>query len=139
VKILCVTSCYTGLVHTYLASEALTQAGENLGLDVLVETQGSAGSAPFTVEEIVEADGVLFATDIEVVGRERFADKPYLESSLRDVISAPVAVLGRLVSLIGDGAIEKVPSEMPATHVNKDAPVHNAQRGFWSTLFGRGH
>lgn len=114
-------------------------SGETLGLDVFVETQGSAGSKPFTAEEIVDADGVLFATDIEVFGRERFADKPYLDSGLRDVIRAPAAVLGRLVSLIGDEAIEKVPSELPETQFIKDAPVHNAQRGFWSTLFGRRH
>ncbi len=78
-KIVCVTSCITGIAHTYMAAEALEQAGKKLGHEVLVETQGSAGSNPLKQEVIDAADAVIFAVDLEVKDRNRFNGKPYIQ------------------------------------------------------------
>ncbi len=87
-KFVCVTSCITGIAHTYMAAEALEQAGKKLGHEVLVETQGSAGSNPFKQDVIDSADGVIFAVDLEVNGRDRFAGKPYLQVGVAKAINA---------------------------------------------------
>jgi len=72
--IVCVTSCITGIAHTYMAAEALEQAGKKLGHNVMVETQGSAGSNPFSQEVVDSADAVIFAVDLEVQGKDRFTE-----------------------------------------------------------------
>ena len=72
-KFVAVTSCPTGIAHTYMAAEALEQAGKAAGHEVQVETQGSAGSTPLDPAIIEAADGVIFAADLEVREKERFA------------------------------------------------------------------
>jgi len=78
-KIVAVTSCITGIAHTYMAAEALEQAAKKAGYEITVETQGSAGSSPMKQSTIDEADVVIFATDLEVKDRARFAGKPFLQ------------------------------------------------------------
>ena len=63
-----VTACPTGIAHTYMAAEALEAAAERAGVDIAVETQGSAGSTPLARETIAAADAAIFAVD---VGRPR--------------------------------------------------------------------
>ena len=62
------TACPTGIAHTYMAAEALEAAAERAGVDIHVETQGSAGSTPLPRDVIAAADAVIFAVD---VGRPR--------------------------------------------------------------------
>ncbi len=80
-KFVAVSSCPTGIAHTYMAAEALEQAGRAAGHDVQVETQGAAGSTPLDPQVIADADGVIFAADLEVKDRERFAGKPVVVRS----------------------------------------------------------
>ena len=134
-KILCVTSCFSGIVSTYLATEALNLAGEQLGHEILIETQGAAGSAPFVETDIDQADGVIFAVDVPVVGRDRFVGKPYLEGELAPAIHAPRDLIERLVTHITDGTAKLVAVESAAPSV----PVgSSSERGFLAKLFGRG-
>ena len=136
-KILCVTSCFSGIVSTYLATEALNLAGEQLGHEILIETQGAAGSAPFVETDIDQADGVIFAVDVPVVGRDRFVGKPYLEGELAPAIHAPRDLIERLVTHISDGTAKLVAVESAATAAA--APVgSSSERGFLAKLFGRG-
>ncbi|ATB35174.1 PTS system, fructose-specific IIB component / PTS system, fructose-specific IIC component [Cystobacter fuscus] len=66
-RIVAVTACPTGVAHTFMAAEALLQAGRGLGYPLRVETQGSVGAQDaLTAEEIREADVVILACDIEV-------------------------------------------------------------------------
>ena len=65
-KIVAVTSCPTGIAHTYMAAEALEGAGRDAGHEIDVETQGSAGASPLPPETIAAADVVIFAADVEV-------------------------------------------------------------------------
>jgi PTS system fructose-specific IIC component len=74
-KIVAVTACPTGVAHTFMAAEALTQAGRGLGYPIRVETQGSVGAQDaLTPEEIRDAEVVILAADIEV-NTARFAGK----------------------------------------------------------------
>jgi fructose PTS system EIIBC or EIIC component len=89
-KFVAVTSCPTGIAHTYMAAEALEQAAADSGDEMHVETQGSAGSDPLDPQIIADADAVIFAADVEVRGRERFAGKPLIQSGVkRPISSAP--------------------------------------------------
>ncbi|OWY81313.1 fructose-specific PTS transporter subunit EIIC [Rhodococcus sp. BUPNP1] len=87
--IVAVTACPTGIAHTYMAADALSAAGERAGVTVRVETQGSSGSTPLPAEVIAGADAVIFATDVGVKGRERFAGKPVIASGVKRAINEP--------------------------------------------------
>jgi PTS system fructose-specific IIC component len=138
VKILCVTSCFSGIVSTYLATEALNLAGEQLGHEILIETQGAAGSAPFVETDIDQADGVIFAVDVLVVGRDRFVGKPYLEGELAPAIHTPRDLIERLVTQITDGTAKLVAVESSAPDAPTVAVEPPSERGFLAKLFGRG-
>ena len=71
-KIVAVTSCITGIAHTYMAAEALEQAAKKLGYEITVETQGSAGSTAMPQATIDAADFCLFANDLDVKDVARF-------------------------------------------------------------------
>lgn len=74
-KLVAVTACPTGVAHTFMAAEALTQAAKGLGYPLRVETRGSVGAQDvLTPEEIREAEVVILACDIEV-DSSRFAGK----------------------------------------------------------------
>lgn len=80
-RIVAVTACPTGVAHTFMAAEALEEAGRGLGHHIRVETQGSVGAQNQLSEaEIAEADVVLLACDIEV-NDERFAGKRIYRTS----------------------------------------------------------
>ena len=82
-----VTSCPTGIAHTYMAAESLENAARAAGHEIIVETQGSAGSTPLTAAQIAEADAVIFAHDVEVKERARFAGKPTVDVGVKKAIS----------------------------------------------------
>ncbi|MCI0510132.1 PTS system D-fructose-specific IIB component (F1P-forming) (Frc family) /PTS system D-fructose-specific IIC component (F1P-forming) (Frc family) [Chromohalobacter marismortui] len=80
-RIVAVTACPTGVAHTFMAAEALEEAGRGLGHHIRVETQGSVGAQNQLSEaEIADADVVLLACDIEV-DDERFAGKRIYRTS----------------------------------------------------------
>ncbi|MFI6365051.1 fructose-specific PTS transporter subunit EIIC [Nocardia sp. NPDC050630] len=87
--IVAVTACPTGIAHTYMAADSLVAAGDRAGVTVHVETQGSSGSTPLSAETIAAASAVIFATDVGVRGRERFAGKPVVESGVKRAINEP--------------------------------------------------
>ena len=80
------TACPTGIAHTYMAAEALEAAAERAGVDISVETQGSAGSTPLARDTIAAADAVIFAADVGVRDRQRFAGKPVVASGVKRAI-----------------------------------------------------
>ena len=74
-RLVAVTSCPTGIAHTFMAAEGIQTAAKALGHDVRVETQGSVGARDaLTAAEIAAADIVLIAAD-KGVDRARFAGK----------------------------------------------------------------
>ena len=71
-----ITSCPTGIAHTFMAAEALQKAARGLGHAIKIETQGSVGSQnTLTDEDIAAADAVVIAADTKV-DTSRFAGKP---------------------------------------------------------------
>ncbi|MCZ4518441.1 fructose-specific PTS transporter subunit EIIC [Rhodococcus ruber] len=91
--IVAVTACPTGIAHTYMAADSLVAAGERAGVTVHVETQGSSGSTPLDPSIIAGAEAVIFATDVGVKGRERFAGKPVISSGVKRAINEPDVML----------------------------------------------
>ena len=138
-KFVCVTSCITGIAHTYMAAEALEQAGKKLGHEVLVETQGSAGSNPFKQDVIDAADGVIFAVDLEVNGRDRFNGKPYLQVGVAKAINGAPALIEQLIAQINDGTAAKVGDAAPAKAASASSDGEPKKKGLFGGLFGGGH
>jgi len=96
-KIVAVTACPTGIAHTYMAAEQLEKSARAAGHQIKVETQGAMGiENELSAQEIREAEVVLFAVDIEVERRERFAGKRLVEVRVSEAIKNPKAVLERL-------------------------------------------
>ncbi|HEY9879212.1 MAG TPA: PTS fructose-like transporter subunit IIB [Leptolyngbyaceae cyanobacterium] len=78
-----ITSCPTGIAHTFMAAEALKQGAARLGHDIKVETQGSVGAKnQLTDEDIARADAVVIAADTHV-DTARFGGKPLYETSTK--------------------------------------------------------
>jgi len=99
-RIVAVTSCPTGIAHTYMAAEALEQTAREAGHTITVETQGAAGATPIPPEEIAAADVVIFAADVEVRGRERFAGKPTVTAGVKKAINDSPALLAQAEQLL---------------------------------------
>ena len=107
-QLVAVTACPTGIAHTYMAADALVAAGKRAGVDVVVETQGSSGSTPLPAEVIAEADAVIFATDVGVKGRERFAGKALVASGVKRAISDPDAMVSEALQAASDPRAARV-------------------------------
>jgi PTS system fructose-specific IIC component len=139
-KIVCVTSCITGIAHTYMAAEALEQAGKKMGHDIKVETQGSAGSNPFKQSEIDSADAVIFAVDLEVKDRDRFNGKPYVEVPVAKAMHGAQALVTQLLESIENGTAKKVgegSSAKAEKEKKADKPASEKKGGFLGGLFGK--
>ncbi|WP_455136095.1 PTS fructose transporter subunit IIC [Thermophilibacter sp.] len=81
-RIVAVTTCPTGVAHTYMAAEAIKEAAERLGHSIRVETQGALGSEDtLTADEIAQADLVLIAAG-KGVNKDRFVGKRLYEADV---------------------------------------------------------
>ena len=87
VKILAVTSCPTGIAHTYMAAEGLEKAAKAKNCYIKVETRGSGGAKNvLTDKDIEEADFIIIAADAKVP-MERFDGKKFIERQVSDGIN----------------------------------------------------
>lgn len=94
-----VTSCPTGIAHTFMAAEALRKAAEVLGHQIKVETQGSVGAKNvLTPEEIEQADAVIIAADA-YVDNLRFAGKRLYETSTKEALHNGIAAIEAALAL----------------------------------------
>ena len=101
-SIVAITACPTGIAHTYMAADYLVAAGKEAGVTVHIEPQGSSATTPFTQEQIDGADAVIFATDVGVKGRERFAGKPVVESGVKRAINEPDVMISEALAVADD-------------------------------------
>ncbi|MGP3989553.1 fructose-specific PTS transporter subunit EIIC [Streptomyces sp. 3N207] len=94
-RIVAVTSCPTGIAHTYMAAESLERAAEESASSTVmtVETQGSAGFQRLDPSVIAAADAVIFAHDVEVRERGRFAGKPTVDVGVKAAINRPAELI----------------------------------------------
>lgn len=97
-EILAITSCPTGIAHTYMSAEALEKMGEQLGHKVKVETHGSSGvKNKFTKEEIKNAKAVIIAADTKI-DLSRFDGKKLIKAKVADGINRPQELIERVLS-----------------------------------------
>ena len=101
-SVVAITACPTGIAHTYMAADALKMAAERAGVQLTVETQGSSGSTPLSAETISGADAVIFATDVGVKDRQRFAGKPVIASGVKRAINEPDTMIAEAVAAAGN-------------------------------------
>ena len=98
-NIVAVTACPTGIAHTYMAAEQLEKAAKALGHQIKVETQGSMGlENEITEKDVREAGLVIFAVDIAVERRERFAKLKVVEVTVQEAIKNPRGVIEKAVA-----------------------------------------
>ena len=88
-----ITSCPTGVAHTYMAQEALEKGAQVLGHEVKIETQGSVGADNvLTAEDIARADVVIIAADTNV-DPARFVGKRLYRTGTKAAINDAVQVI----------------------------------------------
>ncbi|WP_433859906.1 fructose-specific PTS transporter subunit EIIC [Streptomyces kronopolitis] len=92
------TACPTGIAHTYMAAEKLTQAAHALGHEIKVETQGSIGAEnALSDNDVRDADAVIIAADKDV-DRSRFTGKRVLSVGVAEGIRHPEQLIERVRS-----------------------------------------
>ena len=114
-RILAVTSCPTGIAHTYMAAEGLEKAARAAGCFIKVETRGSGGAKNvLTDQEIKEADCIIVAADAKVP-MDRFHGKKLIECQVSDGISKAGQLISRAMS--GDVPVYQAGSPSAASSV----------------------
>ncbi|MGP5673002.1 PTS fructose transporter subunit IIABC [Brachybacterium alimentarium] len=108
--LLAITSCPTGIAHTYMAAESLENAAKDKGVELHVETQGSGGITPFTEEQIAAASALIVAADVNISGRERFAGLPLVEHPVKRAISHGSEMIDEAVAATTDPSARRVPT-----------------------------
>ncbi|GAA1885853.1 fructose-specific PTS transporter subunit EIIC [Paeniglutamicibacter psychrophenolicus] len=109
-KIVAVTACPTGIAHTYMAADSLAQTAEEMGVEFAVETQGSSGSTPLPKSVIDAADAVIFAVDVDVRDRSRFAGKPLIQVPVKRGIDEPAKLINDAIAASKDPHARRVPA-----------------------------
>jgi len=122
-----VTSCPTGIAHTFMAAEALKKSAAALGHEIRVETQGSVGAKSLlTGEEIERADAVIVAADAHV-DTARFAGKRLVQTSTK-------AALHDGQKLIREALALPVPPAGPADSAKPQKPRSAGRTGPYKHL-----
>ena len=118
VKILAVTSCPTGIAHTYMAAEGIEKAAKAKECAVKVETRGSGGAKNvLTAKEIEEADGIIVAADAQVP-LDRFDGKKVIICQVSDGISKADELVDRVIN-----------GDVPVDHAANGAEVKESNSG----------
>ncbi|MDN3481367.1 fructose-specific PTS transporter subunit EIIC [Arthrobacter sp. APC 3897] len=103
-----VTACPTGIAHTYMAADSLAAAAAERGIDLQVETQGSAGSTPLDPSVIRNAEAVIFATDVDVRDKGRFAGLPVVAGPVKRGIDEPGVMIDEALAAAKDPNARRV-------------------------------
>lgn len=96
-KIVAVTSCPSGVAHTYMSAESLELSAKKFGIEIKVETQGSSGiDNELSSKEIEEATCVILTNDVEIRNMERFKGKKVVRMSVSDIIKKSDALIKKI-------------------------------------------
>ena len=99
-KVVAVTSCPTGIAHTYMAAEGLEKAADKAGIKIKIETRGSSGAKNvLTDEDIAAADCVIVTADSKVP-MDRFKGKKVIQRKVADGINKADELMG----IVKDGS-----------------------------------
>ncbi|MDI3240982.1 fructose-specific PTS transporter subunit EIIC [Arthrobacter sp. AL08] len=108
-RLVAVTACPTGIAHTYMAADSLVAAAKEIGVDLQVETQGSSGAKPLDPAVIAAADAVIFAVDVDVRGKERFAGLPVINAPVKRGIDEPEKMVHEALAAAENPNARRVP------------------------------
>ena len=131
-----VSSCPTGIAHTYMAAEALEQAGKERGVTVSIEGQGSGKIDWLDPALIKRADAVVFAHDLPVKGRDRFAGKPMVDVGVKAAVNDAGALIDQALAAMKDPDAVRVPAGGEAADDAEEENVHWARRLQRSVMTG---
>ncbi len=133
-KIVAITSCPTGIAHTFMAAEALQRGAEALGHSIKVETQGSVGAQnALTPADIAEAELVIVAADAKV-DLSRFAGKPLYETSTNAAIRDAQGVVKNALAEAGVGSPSTATPAAPATPGKRIVAITSCPTGIAHTF-----
>lgn len=130
-RLVAVTACPTGIAHTYMAADSLVAAAQEAGVDLQVETQGSSGAKPLDPAVIAAADAVIFAVDVDVRGKERFAGKPVINAPVKRGIDEPAKMVQEALAAATDPHARRVPhfgAEEQAERAEAEKGEHIGQK-----------
>jgi PTS system fructose-specific IIC component len=130
-RLVAVTACPTGIAHTYMAADSLVAAAREAGVDLQVETQGSSGAKPLDPAVIAAADAVIFAVDVDVRGKERFAGKPVINAPVKRGIDEPDKMVQEALAAADNPRAHRVPhfgAEEQAEHEAEEKGEHIGQK-----------
>ncbi len=134
-RILAVTSCPTGIAHTYMAAEGLEKAARAKGCSIKVETRGSGGAKNVLTEaEIEQADCIIVAADAKVP-MDRFHGKKLIECQVSDGISKADSLVERAMK--GDAPVYQAGNISEAKTVNTSGGA--AHRIYMQLMNGVSH
>ena len=131
-----VSSCPTGIAHTYMAAEALEQAGKERGVTVSIEGQGSGKIDWLDPDLIRRADAVVFAHDLPVKGRDRFAGKPMVDVGVKAAVNDAGALVDQALAAMKDPNAVRVPAGGDKADDAEEGNVHWARRLQRSVMTG---
>ena len=131
-----VSSCPTGIAHTYMAAEALEQAGKERGVTVSIEGQGSGKIDWLDPALVKRADAVVFAHDLPVKGRDRFAGKPMVDVGVKAAVNDAGALVDQALAAMEDPNAARVPEGGDAADDAEEENVHWARRLQRSVMTG---
>ncbi|MHA6910718.1 PTS fructose transporter subunit IIC [Ralstonia pseudosolanacearum] len=130
-RIVAITSCPTGIAHTFMAAEALTQAASALGHPIHVETQGSVGAQnTLSADAITQADIVLIAADTQV-DLSRFEGKRVFRSGTKAAIHDGQALIRRALA---EAAVAAPGGQVQADAGASAAPAEQQRTGPYKHL-----
>ena len=109
-----VTACPTGIAHTFMAADGLEQAAKAAGVELHVEPQGSGKVTPIDPAIIASASAAIFATDVGVRDKERFAGLPVIESGVKRAINEPGKMIDEALAAAKDPNARKVSGDASA-------------------------
>ncbi|WP_444658359.1 PTS fructose-like transporter subunit IIB [Caproiciproducens sp. R2] len=102
-KILAVTSCPSGVAHTYMSAEALEKEAKARGIEIKIETQGSIGTEnKITMDDVKKADVVILTKDMGIKDTDRFAGLPVVKVRVDDLIKHSNTILDKVEAFLKD-------------------------------------
>lgn len=111
-----ISACMTGIAHTFMAAEALTNSAKERGMRVKIQTNGSTGvENRLTDQDVEEADGIIIAHDVKV-DTSIFGNKSYLDVPVKRAISKPDQVVAEALEIAGAN-----------TRSNTNVPMNNLE------------
>jgi len=118
------------------AAEALEQAGKDRGITVAIEGQGSGKIDALDPELIKRASAVIFAHDLPVKGRERFAGKPVIDVGVKAAVNDAGSLVDKALAAVDDPSAARVPAGSESAEESEEGSEHWARRLQRSVMTG---